>query len=119
MNHENCYGCVSLRQFGKEEQEKNIKIWMEAKVKGWFKNLADPNPHIAECMNTGTSYRSYLTGVDIIRIGNCKSYRLGKESKQQVFERFKATGYYGEVLEGKPGEIQHTAVHRPGDKEGE
>ena len=93
MNNENCYGCINLRKFNKKEQEKSMEAWRKAKESGALKGLADTNPHIAKCKIQG-----YLTGMDILRFDNCKDYQLGEKSKKQVFEEFRKTDYYGQVL---------------------
>ena len=108
MNHENCYGCVNLRQFNKKEQEEIMEVWRKAKESGALRSLADTNPHIAKCKIQG-----YLTGTSILRFDNCKDYKLGEKSKKQVFEEFKATGYYGEVLEEDEKGIKHCVTFSP------
>ncbi len=94
IEHENCYGCVDLRQFGKKEQEESMEVWRKAKKSGALRSLADTNPHIAECMCDKNGRRDYMTGATIVRMHNCKDYKLGEKSKEEVFEGFKETGYY-------------------------
>jgi len=108
MNNENCYGCISLRQFNKKEQEESMEAWRKAEENGALRCLADTNPHIAKCKIQG-----YLTGMDILRFDNCKDYKLGEKSKKQVFEEFRATGYYGEVLGEDLKGIKHCVVFSP------
>lgn len=108
MNNENCYGCVNLRKFSKEEQEEVMEVWRKAKKSGALKCLADTNPHIAECKIQG-----YMTGTVILRFDNCKHYKLGEKSKKQIFEEFKKSGYYGEVLSEDEKEIKLCATYSP------
>lgn len=107
MNNENCYGCIDLRQFSKKEQEGIMEVWRKARKSGALKHLADANPHIAKC-----KIRGYMTGTDILRFDNCKHYKLGEKSKKQVYEEFRETGYYGEVLEDEKG-IKYCATYSP------
>ena len=108
MSNENCYGCIDLRQFGKEEQEEIMEVWRKAKKSGALKQLADTNPHIAKC-----KIRGYMTGMDILRFNDCEDYKLGEKSKKQVFEEFRATGYYGEFLGRDLKGIKHYIVFSP------
>lgn len=113
MSNKSCYGCIYLRQLDKKEQEESIEAWEEAERSGGLARLADTNPHIAECMDIESFFKGYLTGLDIVRIWNCKSYKLGKKSSLQVFEEFVSTGYYGEVLRGDFRGIQEVAAYIP------
>ncbi|MBA7537198.1 hypothetical protein ES705_29465 [subsurface metagenome] len=97
MNNENCYGCIYLRQFSKKEQEESMEVWRKAKKSGALRCLADTNPHIAECMCEESDFKGYMTGTYICRFDNCPHYKLGEKSKEQVYEEFKETGFYGEL----------------------
>ncbi|MBA7535862.1 hypothetical protein ES705_28121 [subsurface metagenome] len=138
MSNENCYGCVNLRQFSKKECEGEQKRWTEdmkqlreynkeprrykmpnghTLIVNWS-GPADTSCRVARCLcdeyKENNEYM-LLTAIDLVRFDNCKYYKLGEKSKKQVFEEFKKSGYYGEVLSENEKGIKYVEAYIPKD----